>query len=136
MARASYVMRGGRLVPKHLAPPLEHQARGPSSDLPCPHYISDKLGEGVNGMWHPATGEWMDSKSKFRAETEARGLTEMGNEPFPERKVQTEAELRAEVAKEIADTYDQIAAEVVKVDDAKPVNSDVLKVELAKEAHA
>jgi hypothetical protein len=101
MARASYVLRGGRLVPKHLAPPLEHQARGPQSELACPHYISDKLGDSVEGMWHPATGEWMDSKSRFRAETEARGLTEMGNEPFPERRMQTEAELRAEVAKEI-----------------------------------
>lgn len=132
MARASYVLRGGRLVPKHLAPPLEHHARGPQSELPCPNYISDKLGDGVDGMWHPATGEWMDSKAKFRAETEARGLTEMGNEPFPERQVQTDAELRAEVAQEIADTYDQIAAEVVKVEDAKPVNPEVLNVELAK----
>lgn len=132
MARASYVMRNGHLVPKHLAEPLPQQVRGPSSDLACPNYISDKLGDGVEGMWHPATGEWMDSKSRFRAETEARGLTEMGNEPFPERKVQTEAELRAEVAKEIADTYDQIAAETVKVEDAKPVNSEILNVELAK----
>lgn len=132
MARASYVLRGGRLVPKHLAPPLEHQFRGPQSELPCPNYISDKLGDGVDGMWHPATGEWMDSKAKFRAETEARGLTEMGNEPFPEKQVQTDAELRAEVAREIADTYDQIAAEVVKVEDAKPVNPEVLNVELAK----
>lgn len=136
MARASYVMRGGHLVPKHLAEPLPQQARGPSSELACPNYISDKIGDGVDGMWHPATGEWMDSKSKFRAETEARGLTEMGNEPFPERKVQTDAELRAEVAQEIADAYDQIAAEVIKVEDAKPVNPDVLKVELAKEPHA
>ena len=132
MARASYVMRAGQLVPKHLAPPLEHQARGPQSELSCPNYISDKLGDSVDGLWHPVTGEWMDSKSKFRAETEARGLTEMGNEPFPERRVQTEAELRAEVAKEIADTYDQIAAETVKVEDARPVNSEILNVELAK----
>jgi hypothetical protein len=132
MARASYVMRGGRLVPKHLAPPLEHQARGPQSELACPHYISDKIGDGVDGLWHPVTGEWMDSKSKFRAETEARGLTEMGNEPFPERRVQTEAELRAEVAKEIAETYDRIAAETVRVEGAKPVNSEILNVELAK----
>jgi hypothetical protein len=132
MARASYVLRGGRLVPKHLAPPLEHQARGPQSELACPHYISDKIGDGVDGLWHPVTGEWMDSKSKFRAETEARGLTEMGNEPFPERRVQTEAELRAEVAKEIAETYDRIAAETVRVEGAKPVNSEILNVELAK----
>jgi hypothetical protein len=132
MARASYVLRGGRLVPKHLAPPLEHQARGPQSELACPHYISDKIGDGVDGLWHPVTGEWMDSKSKFRAETEARGLTEMGNEPFPERRVQTEAELRAEGAKEIAETYDRIAAETVRVEGAKPVNSEILNVELAK----
>jgi len=28
---------------------------------------------------HPATGEMMDSKSAFRRETKARGLTEVGN---------------------------------------------------------
>ena len=30
--------------------------------------------------WHPATGKYYESKSRFRAETRARGLTETGND--------------------------------------------------------
>jgi hypothetical protein len=99
-------------------------------------YISDKLGDGVDGMWHPATGEWIDSKAKFRAETAARGLTEMGNEAFPVNRGPTEAEIKAEVARDIADTYDQIEAGAIRVEDAKPLNPELINTDLAKAADA
>lgn len=56
---------------------------GPPLDpLPTgPHVISDTM----DAMRHPCNGQWYDSKSKFRAETRARGCTEVGNEKIPER---------------------------------------------------
>lgn len=71
MARETYVMRAGRLVPKRLAAPLH----APDA---APYVIGDDLPGG--GCVHPSTGKMMDSKSKFRAETRARGLVEVGND--------------------------------------------------------
>jgi len=131
---ATYVWRDGKWIDKRLAPPPAPPAA--RSELPIPMYISDKIGDGINGMWHPATGEWIDSKAKFRAETAARGLTEMGNEAFPVNRGPTEAEIKAEVARDIADTYDQIEAGAIRVEDAKPLNPELINTDLAKAADA
>lgn len=34
----------------------------------------------MDAAWHPATGEMMDSKSRFREVTKAHGLVEVGND--------------------------------------------------------
>lgn len=127
MARGTYVMRDGQLVPKHLAPPL--QRRGPRSDLPRPMVISDTLHDVV----HPATGERYSSKKKFRDETRARGLTEVGNEDFPVRQLPTEAETRQEIQREIAEAYNAIE-QGAEVEPVKSVNTEILKPEFAKAA--
>jgi hypothetical protein len=74
-------MRDGRLIEKGLAGPLDRQRRGPRSLLPRPAYISDSL----DYVTHPSTGEVFTSKAAFREQTRALGLTEVGNEDFPER---------------------------------------------------
>jgi hypothetical protein len=91
--------------------------------------ISDNLG-GIQGLRHPSTGEFMDSKSRFRAETRARGLTEMGNESFPVRRAQSEAELAREIAADAAEVYDMLEAGGEAIG-AKPLDSEILKPELA-----
>lgn len=40
--------------------------------------ITDSLPPG--GLWHPATGTYVDSKSRFRQYTKAAGCVEVGNE--------------------------------------------------------
>lgn len=100
--RGTYVLRDGVLVRKELAAPL--QQRGPRSGLPRPHYISDSLPDIV----HPSNGKIYSSKAAFRAETHARGLTEVGNEKFPAR---TEVAVEGpSVAEDIARTYDSLAS--------------------------
>jgi len=68
MSRETFVRRNGKIIPKSEAEPIERTA--------APHIISDYLPDLV----HPSTGKRMDSKSRFRAETRARGLTEVGTE--------------------------------------------------------
>ena len=41
-----------------------------------PYIIRDTM----DAAWHPATGEMMDSKSRFREATRAHGLVEVGND--------------------------------------------------------
>ena len=77
--RGTYVIRDGKLVLKALAAPLDSQRRGPKSGLTCPNYIND----GLPDIRHPSSGKIYSSKAAFRAETRARGLTEVGNEDFP-----------------------------------------------------
>jgi hypothetical protein len=59
-----------------------------------PHIITDNLPGGVNGIVHPCNGKRYDSKKRFRDETRARGCTEVGNDKFPERKVQKLPDVR------------------------------------------
>lgn len=68
-----YRLVAGELVPAHLAPrtPVKR------SSLPCPHLIRD----GIDDMWHPATGKHYDSKAAFRAATKASGCIEVGDDP-------------------------------------------------------
>lgn len=107
MARMTYVWRDGTFVPKEMARPLE--ARGPRSSLPRPAVISDGIG-GIQGLVNPSDGKYYTSKAQMRAENRARGLTEVGNESFPERPVQSEAAFAAEVAAEVAEAYDRLEA--------------------------
>lgn len=107
MARTSYVWRDGKFVPKHLAAPL--QPRGPRSDLATPAVIGDGIG-GIQGLVNPSDGKYYTSKAQMRAENRARGLTEVGNESFPERKAPSEAQVAAEVAADVAQAYDAIAS--------------------------
>lgn len=100
------------------------------SALPAPMVIRDNIG-GIQGLRHPSTGEFIDSKSKFRAETAARGLTEVGEEAFPERRVQSDADLAREVAQDAAEAYDMLEAGGEAIA-AKPLDTDLLKPELAK----
>lgn len=70
----TWVMRGGRLVPKHKAEPLARNGvRGVISD-----YLPDLI--------HPQTGKRMDSKSEFRKVTRAKGGVEVGNERLVDRR--------------------------------------------------
>lgn len=68
-----FVYRSGKLVPKETAPPRE--GRGPS-------VISDSM----DALIHPMTGKMMDSKSRFRAVTRAKGGVEVGNEKLVDRR--------------------------------------------------
>lgn len=100
------------------------------SSLPAPMVIRDGIG-GIQGLRHPSTGEFIDSKSQFRAETRARGLTEVGEEDFPVRQVQSDAELAREVAQDAALAYDMLEAGGEAIA-AKPLNTDLVNPELAK----
>ncbi len=128
MARGTFVLRDGKLVPKHLARPLE--TRGPRSSLPRPNVISDNIG-GIQGLVNPSDGKYYTSKAQMRAENRARGLTEVGNESFPERKAPSEAEVAAEVAADVAMAYDALASGA-ETPDAKPmqdfIKADALRV--------
>lgn len=66
MARQTFVMRDGKLIEKHLAPPLGGV-----------FYV---IGDGMDATIHPCTGKLMDSKSEFRRVTRMHGCIEMGNE--------------------------------------------------------
>lgn len=97
MARGTFVLRDGELVPKHLAAPLG--PRGPRSHLSRPMVISD--GCEFRSM---ADGKIYTSKAAYRADLRARGLDEVGNDTSylsgasrsddePERDLSREAQL-------------------------------------------
>lgn len=68
MSRETYVMRGGRLVPKCTAAPLSRV-----------HVISDDLGAQLEHHGYD-DGRRTDSKSQFRRWTREAGLVEKGND--------------------------------------------------------
>jgi len=67
--RATYVIRNGELVEKHLAEPL-------NEGRPAFNFISDTM----DLTQHMADGKHYDSKSAFRRATRAAGCVEVGNE--------------------------------------------------------
>lgn len=67
--RETYVMRGGRLVRKRLAPPLE-----------TPHRVH-VIGDVMEPVKHMGTGAVLDSKSRFRQHTRDSGCVEVGTDP-------------------------------------------------------
>lgn len=74
MPRASYVLRDGVLVEKHLAAPLTPKGSR-SRAVACPMYISDSI-----EIQSQADGKYYTSKSKYRADLRARGLVEVGDD--------------------------------------------------------
>lgn len=85
----TYVLRNGELVDKAQAEPLA-RARGPQ-------VITDTM----DGTWHPCDGRVYDSKSRFRAETRARGCIEVGNETIPDRRWLDTGNRRADIVRAI-----------------------------------
>lgn len=75
--RETLVLRNGKWLRKQDAPPL-HAARTAA------YVIGDTLPTGA--LRHPSNGRMYDSKSKFRDETRARGLVEVGNDVRPPRR--------------------------------------------------
>lgn len=74
MPRATYVLRDGVLIEKHLAPPPI--PKGPRSRIvSCPMYISDGC-----EFQSQADGRVYTSKAKYRADLRARGLVEVGDD--------------------------------------------------------
>ncbi len=71
MARATFVMRGGKLVDKRRAAPLN------ISTDPRIYVIGDVM----EPVRHMGTGRVYDSKARFRADTRATGCVEVGNDP-------------------------------------------------------
>lgn len=71
MARETYVLRNGELVPKHLAEPL-HAPRGSAA----PMIRTDGM-EAIQSM---ADGRFYDSRSSYYGSLKARGLEIVGNE--------------------------------------------------------
>lgn len=72
MTRGTFVMRNGKLVPKHLAPPKYSNGK-------MRQVISDDLGESLEHMGF-ADGRRTDSKSEFRRWTKEIGAVEKGND--------------------------------------------------------
>lgn len=57
--------------------PANHVEPAPErSELPMPMLALDTM----DALWHPHTGQMIDSKSEFRAITKASGGEEVGNE--------------------------------------------------------
>lgn len=71
MARTTYVLRGGELVEKYAAHPLQGGS--------APHVISDTM----PGIRSHADGKFYDSKSQYRQSLKAHGCIEVGNERAP-----------------------------------------------------
>lgn len=69
MSRATYVIRDGALVEKHLATPL-HDA----SDAP------NVIRDGMDTLRNMADGRFYDSKRAFSRATRAAGCVEIGTE--------------------------------------------------------
>ncbi len=97
----TYVLRedgNGRfhLVEKHLATP---------AGVKTPFVMTDSMDPTV----HPSNGKVYDSKSRFRQETKARGLVEVGNEY---RAMTERAPVQRDpVAADVARAYDMVMAQ-------------------------
>lgn len=74
-------MRETWVYDRKLKKPVLKQAQLPSQAA-GPSVITDTMPD----TWHPASGKHYSSKSRFRAETKARGLTEYGTEKLTPRK--------------------------------------------------
>ena len=94
--RETYVMRGGELIPKRLAPPKIIR------NDPRVHVIGDVMAP-VRSM---ANGKIYDSKGKYRSDLRAMGLTEVGTDSAAKRpqpqKPYNSADLRRDVEIAIA----------------------------------
>lgn len=59
--------------------------------------ITDSLPPG--GLWHPATGKYVDSKSRFREFTKAAGCVEVGNETQKDTRSWGVSNLKGDIAR-------------------------------------
>lgn len=92
--RYRYDPNTDKVVEAHLAPPKSGVF----------HVISDNM----DAVFHPSNGKMYDSKSRFRAETRARGLTEVGNETIPDR---VDRSLPPGLAEDIGRAYDELSSQ-------------------------
>lgn len=90
--RGTFVMRNGRLVPKHSAPPRHSNAK-------MRQVISDDLGSDLEHHGY-GDGRRTASKSVFRRWTKDAGLIEKGNDREKPRPMR-DPDLRADVAQAI-----------------------------------
>lgn len=65
------------------------------------------ISDTMDAMVHPVTGKVYDSKSRFRAETRARGLTEVGNETVPDR---VDRSLPGGLREDIGRAFDELSS--------------------------
>jgi hypothetical protein len=102
MARATYVLRDGELIEKHLAPP---PPRGPRSSLPRPYFIGDTV-----EMKSMADGRMYTSKAAYRADLRARGLVEVGNDTAYVAKPPPDAEtIAGDPGADLAQAWEQLS---------------------------
>lgn len=101
MARETFVMRDGKLVPKSQAAPL--RPAGKPGNFPCPSIVRDE----ITPTRHPATGQIMTSLSEFRKVTKASGCVEVGNEQLPTRSAPP-AVTQREMEATIAEAWEQV----------------------------
>ena len=92
MARATYVLRDGKLVEKQFAPPLKGI-----------HVIRDEM----DATQHMADGRIYTSKRKFRNATRAAGCVEVGNDPMTAKPVEMS---KRERQQDIATAWAQMEA--------------------------
>ena len=90
MARATFVLRNGKLVEKRHAAPLRSI-----------HVIRDEMGATV----HMADGKTYTSKRKFRDATRRAGCVEVGNEALTVKPVEMD---RSERARDVAQAFHQL----------------------------
>jgi hypothetical protein len=98
--RERYVIRGGELIPKHLAPRQPVQR----SSLPCPAIRTD----GMDAIRSMADGQFYDSKSAYYGSVKAAGCEIVGDDRLPDPPSAYET---PGVAQSISDAIDQLEAQ-------------------------
>lgn len=95
---------------------------------PGPAVISDDVGAGVNGLRHMPSGMMLDSKSRHRAETKARGLIELGSDvipPQPDRPTNYGQEVK-DASDQIAGNYNGTADRLARDRERAPARPDLI----------
>lgn len=100
--RWMYDPESGQVLPAHeVMRKKEIERARKRSSLEKPYVIGDCM----DAIRHPSTGEFFESKSEFRKVTRSLGLTEVGNESFPEKKYEPLPDL----AQDISRAYDELS---------------------------
>lgn len=90
------------------------QIDGKTVLIPSDEYIPEynhgpNLGintDSMDNLWHPATGEHTDSKSRFRRWTKEAGLEEIGNERIKPKDNYVESGMRDSIKSDLIRAYD------------------------------
>lgn len=85
---------------------------------PAPRKTPYIIRDTMEHVMHPATGQMMDSKSRFREVTRAHGLVEVGND-YPTNPT-TPRLTRADRKRDIADAIHQLESGAVPPPSAEP----------------